>query len=367
MALSTMEPNSTTCPPTNATDLYQIYWWLAPKYFEELASRPKYLVAIESGIMLLITITAFSGNFLICFALLRNPRLRTATNFLILTLAVTDMISACLTHTVATIILMKGKWIVDVNPLDVKSFPCQLQGIIATPLIGFSVHIMCFTAINRYICVAHQRLYKKLFSKLATRFMVIVDAAIVLSIASIPYPAGFAKITLDPRRALCFTTFQQQKSAQVIGNLFLAFNVAVPLIVICICYFRVFRVIRSSYFQVQAASTSSERKSVHPTASPAASKIKEVRITKTVFVVLLGFLTCWIPVMVCNQLSFTMVNPRFPRQGELVFTYFLTLSSAINPFVYGITCRALRKEVWDTIYRRKAKRAQGRINQIAAL
>lgn len=187
--------------------------------------------------------------------------------------------------------------------------------------------------------------------------MVLADGTIVLGLTAIPYPAGFAKITLDPRRALCFTTFQQPKSAQMIANLFLAFNVAIPLIVICVCYFRVFKVIRSSSFQVQVATISSSP-------NPAASKIKEVRITKTVFAVLLGFITCWIPAMVCNYLSFNMVDPRFPRQGELVFTYFLSLSSAINPFIYGFTCRTLRKEFWNSIYRRKTKRVVGRANQI---
>lgn len=361
-----MMENSTTSS-TNETDLYETYWWLAPKYFKELASRPKYLVAIESGIMLIITITAFSGNFLICFALLRNPRLRTATNLLILTLAATDMLTACLTFTVPTIVLINGKWIVDVNPLDVKNFLCQFQGVIAPALTGFSLHIMGFTAINRYVCVAHQRLYNKFFSKKATCFMVVADGAIVLSLASIPYPAGFAKITLDPRRALCFTTFQQPKSAQMIANLFLAFNVAVPLIVICLCYFGVFKVIRSRSFQVQIAKTSTEVNNVQLKAGPAASKIKEVRITKTVFAVLLGFITCWIPAMVCNYLSFNMVDPRFPRQGELVFTYFLGLSSAINPFIYGTTCRTLRKEFWNAIYRRRTKRATREIIQIKVM
>ena len=47
------------------TNLYETYWWLAPKYFKQLASRPTYLLAIESGIMLLITVTAFVGNFLV--------------------------------------------------------------------------------------------------------------------------------------------------------------------------------------------------------------------------------------------------------------------------------------------------------------
>ena len=61
-----------TTPTTNSTDLYERFWWLAPKYFKELSSRPKYLVAIESSIMLIITITAFFGNSLVCLTLLRS-------------------------------------------------------------------------------------------------------------------------------------------------------------------------------------------------------------------------------------------------------------------------------------------------------
>ena len=212
--------NSTFMNPR--TNLYETYWWLAPKYFKQLASRPTYLIAIESGIMLLITVTAFVGNFLICFALLRNPRLRTATNLLILVLAITDLLSACLTQTIATIVLMKGKWIVDVNPLDVRSFPCLLQGVMSPALIGLSMHIMALTAVNRYICVVHQRLYNKIFSKKSTLFMVAAEGIIIiLSLVSISSPAGFARITLDPRRAMCFTTFKQLKTSQIVSHMFL--------------------------------------------------------------------------------------------------------------------------------------------------
>ena len=206
---------------TPRTNLYETYWWLAPKYFKQLASRPTYLIAIESGIMLLITVTAFVGNFLICFALLRNPRLRTATNLLILVLAITDLLSACLTQTVATIVLMKGKWIVDVNPLDVRNFLCLLQGVMSPALIGLSMHIMALTAVNRYICVVHQRLYNKIFSKKSTLFMVAAEGMIILSLVSISCPAGFARITLDPRRAMCFTTFKQLKTSQMVSHVFL--------------------------------------------------------------------------------------------------------------------------------------------------
>ena len=337
-----------TTPTTNSTDSYEIFWWLAPKYFKELSSRPKYLVAIESSIMLMITITAFCGNSLVCLTLVRNPRLRTATNLLILMLAANDMLTAFLPLTVATVVLINGKWIVEVNPLDVKNFPCQFQGIITPALTGFSLHIMALTAINRYICVVHQRVYNQLFSRKATCLVILADGMIILSLTSISYPAGFAKITLDPRRAMCFTTFLQPKSSQVTAIMFLIINVVVPMILITFSYYRVFKKIRSSSFQV--AINTKTRDTPQSTAMTTTLKIKEIKITKTAFAVLLGYLTCWIPIIVCDRLSFNMINPRFPRQGELVFTYFFSLSSAINPFIYGTTSRALRKELWATIY-----------------
>ena len=328
-----MELNETEFSTAKTTDPSDTYWWRAPRYFQELASRPKYLVAIESGTMLLITLIAFTGNSLICLAILRNPRLRTATNYLIFTLSATDLITACTTLTVATIVLFNGEWIVRINPLDVSSFPCRVQGILSPAFTGFSVHVMALTAINRYICVAQQRLYSKMFSKQGTCVIVLVDAVVLVGLTTFPCPAGLAKVTLDPRRALCFTTFQQQTIAQMIGNLFLGLNVLLPLFIICLCYFRVFIAIRKNSFGVEEARLALIR-----------IKEFEVRITKTVFAVLVGFLFCCVPAMVCNYLSFNIVNPRFPRQGELVFTFFLSVSSAINPFIYGTTCRSLRKD-----------------------
>ena len=199
----------------NTTDSYETYWWLAPKYFKQLSSRPKYLVAIESSIMLIITITAFCGNSLVCLTLVRNPRLRTATNLLILTLAATDMLTACLPLTVATVVLIKGNWVVKVNPLDVQNFPCQFQGVVSPAFTSVSLHIMAMTSINRYLCVANWNLYKNVFTKRRTRLLIIADYVLVMALVSISYPAGFARITLDPRRAMCFTTF---KTAQLCTN-----------------------------------------------------------------------------------------------------------------------------------------------------
>ena len=41
--------NTSEISTAKTTDPYDTYWWLAPRYFEELTSRPKYFVAIEWG------------------------------------------------------------------------------------------------------------------------------------------------------------------------------------------------------------------------------------------------------------------------------------------------------------------------------
>ena len=48
--------NTSEISTAKTTDPYDIYWWLAPRYFEELTYRPKHLVAIEWGTTLLITL-----------------------------------------------------------------------------------------------------------------------------------------------------------------------------------------------------------------------------------------------------------------------------------------------------------------------
>ena len=39
--------------------------------------------------------------------------------------------------------------------------------------------------------------------------MILVEGTIILSLTSILHCPGFVRITLDPRRAMCFTTFIQ--------------------------------------------------------------------------------------------------------------------------------------------------------------
>ena len=150
----------------------------------------------------------------------------------------------------------------------------------------------------------------------------------------LPLPRGPSQSHIRSKTSFVFhnlSTANNSTKAQMIGNLFLGVNVLLPLFIICLCYFRVFIAIRKNSFRVEEARLASVR-------------IKEVRIIKTVFAVLVGFLFRWIPAMVCNYSSFNIVNPRFPRQGELVFTFFLSVSSTINPFIYGKTWRSLRKE-----------------------
>ena len=83
----------------------------------------------------------------------------------------------------------------------------------------------------RYVNTTLERLKEGDF-----RSQKLVDASTLHGLTTFGYPMGLAKVTPDPRRALCFTTFQQQASAQTVGNLFWGLNVVLPLFIICLCY-----------------------------------------------------------------------------------------------------------------------------------
>ena len=71
--------------------------------------------------------------------------------------------------------------------------------------------------------------------------------------------------------------------------------------------------------------------------------VEEIKITKTLFALVLGFALCWVPsfsivVLVRIILSYT------PHGVAFVAGYLLSLSSAINPFIYGAMNRPFRRE-----------------------
>lgn len=74
--------------------------------------------------------------------------------------------------------------------------------------------------------------------------------------------------------------------------------------------------------------------------------VEEVNITKTLFAMVLGFTICWVPVFVIEFTDSATGNHSLPRRVYLLNVFLVSISSAINPVIYGVLNRTFRLEYY---------------------
>jgi len=77
--------------------------------------------------------------------------------------------------------------------------------------------------------------------------------------------------------------------------------------------------------------------------------VEEIKITKSLMVIVIGFCICWLPSSTVLHLS-TYI--RLPRLVEALLIYFGCTSSAINPILYNIYNRPFRRRAWQLLRHR---------------
>ena len=122
---------------------------------EDTRSLPA--VAIHSVILALSTIFALMGNSLVCLVFYRNRRLRTVTNFYVMSLPVADIMVSTFVLPFSTVASGYQEW-----PFNFAF--CQFSGFTTYFWGTISINILVLTAVNRYICIVKPHLYPTLFT-----------------------------------------------------------------------------------------------------------------------------------------------------------------------------------------------------------
>ena len=298
-----------------------------------LKSRNISLIVVESLFLLLINSMAFFGNFLICLAFCRNPRLRIIPNYYVISLAMADLLTSvfCLPFSVGA--LIAGKW-----PFD--DWTCQLQGYCVFAFSIASLHTMGLTACNRYIRVLHSHLYSNFYTSKLTIITVLLIWAWALFCSALPFILKISTFVFHPGTVICYSSPSFTPSSIALFTTTLAINIPAPMAAVIILYHKVFRAIRHQGFRV-----STERGH--------SASLEDIRLAKLLFTVSLGFCICWGPVLIVECIRFIGVWA-LPRQVYLTSTYFGATSSAINVFIYGVMNRAFRMEFVKILYCKKA-------------
>ena len=287
---------------------------------KEFQSRSKAKAILLLSGYLLILLFLFVGNCLTLLVMLLNPRMRTIPNMLVASLAFSDvLLGLCSSVPFGIPALVTSHWLFN-------DTACQFQGYVSIMLVVASIHTLVLMAVNRYYRIVKPAKYRRYFTKKKTLIMILVSWFSSFC-APLPHVLSGRKMVFHPAKFFCYLGIENSASIHYGNPLY----IGVPTCVIVYCYFRIFTTVRS------------HNRNAHLPNNPISSvHVEEVKVARTIFVVVVFFNLCWIPVLTVNVLDYLFQRWIFPTEIYIVYTLLATLSSAVNPLIYGVMNKSFR-------------------------
>ena len=289
---------------------------------KELQSRSEAKVILESGTYALLLVFLFLGNFITLLIMVLNRRLRKIPNMFVASLAISDFsLGAFTACPLCLTVLATSKW-------PFSDTTCQYQGYMAMTLAAASVHTLTLMAVNRYFRVVKPAKYRRYFTKKKTMIMIIVTWFYSMC-SPLPYMFSGRKMVFHPSKFFCYV--------QVDSGAFMVFimtvYVGLPACVIFYSYTRIFKTVRSHNNKFQNTGTETST-----------ANVEEIKVVRTIFVIVVFFFLCWTPILVIDIVDTTCGSWIFPREVYVAYNFLATISSALNPVIYGLLNKNFRKE-----------------------
>ena len=280
--------------------------------------------------MIVLNTLSLVGNVLVCISVYRNPRLRTSTNLYIIALAISDLLSAIFVMPLAAGVLISSRW-------PFGETVCQIHAFFSLFVVYVSPATMGLTAVNRYVkmCKSNQQ-YKRFFSHRKSCVVLASTWLFVVCFILIPRFTGLMGFDFLPSYAACVNKPALSKlSEMVYYSVVIVLFLLLPLTVTIFSYRKVSKKIREHNASV--ARTFQTQQGRNATLST-----HEIRISRSLFVVVFAFMLCWLPGWAITILTRLAAN--IPRNVQLLCAFCLNLSNTINPFIYAGMNPLFRRE-----------------------
>ncbi|XP_047135731.1 octopamine receptor beta-2R [Hydra vulgaris] len=325
--------------------------------------------------LFIIDITALIGNFLILFAGIKIKKLRKLQNAFIFNMAAADFLQALIIIPSAFISIYNSKW-----GFGFKS--CQAFAIMKLTITLTSVFSLAGISLQRYFFVVKQTYRLNTKKSAACGITIVWIISLFFSLTPL---FKWGELGFEPGKEVCTVLFQKSKSHTITIALFgLLFNI----VIMVVCYLLIFKKLYHSdisrkltaksmeqtdcssakniilnekysldpfdtryYNKIECQSPSSlsfsedypksclmSKKKFQKTFNSSLSvdiNIKELQLLKTISIVVITFICCWVPYCVFNILR----TLKIVGDIDLVDTITMWLgflNSALNPLIYGV-------------------------------
>ena len=312
----------------------------------DLQSRSVYLVVVEVSSLIVLNLLSLMENTLVCISVYRNTPLRTTTNLYITALAISDLLSAVFVMPLTIGVLVSGRWIFG-------EAGCSFHSFLALFAIYVSPVTMGLTALNRYVRMCRpEHDYQKFFSRKKSLTLLASVWVFVAYYNGLPILAGVQKSTFFPEYAICAVGHPSETGKLIHYGIVISLFFLTPLTITVFSYAKV-----AETMQQHKIETSSLRQT-----SPIISA-REIRISKSLFVVVFAFIICWIPFCIIVLVMRLHLVSKIPRNVLLLCSFLLYISNTINPFLYAGMNPCFRRE-FRKIVCKERRNVGDRLNKI---
>ena len=315
-----------------------------------LPHRSLVIVVLESIIAVVFTILSIIGNTLIIAGFWKRKALRTIPNLLVVNLSIVDIFSALTTHPLLASVVIEGAW-------RFGDEACKYQAILHSFLFITSHFSIVLITLNRYFLIVRYKKYTEVFTRRSTRVFVAAVWVFASFLASTHFAAQ-DKAKFHAKEAFCIISKGNFSIASLLitafGNIAFLTTVFLNWAILKLVRLHRSRVSvsfnRSSFF-AKSARREAQRKTgkSHMIRKQGilANKNEEFYIARKVVIVTSLYTLCWLPQGIMKNVS--LANQAFSREIWMASTFCMQLSSVLNPVLYGLLNRKLKKAVFGML------------------
>ena len=184
---------------------------------------------------------------------------------------------------------------------------------------------MLLIAVNRYYKIVKPNKYSSVFSLrfIVTSILVAWILALTATLAVL-LPGG-SGVRFHPGYATCFPNVRT-KDMPVLFTVYILCAV-LPCCIISLLYYEIWSFIKQHNAHMNESQVNQE----------------ELKLTRSLFVVVGSFIVCYTPYVVVSSLD-VLFELSLPRQSYFFTSFMVFVESCVNPLIYGVMNREFRKE-----------------------
>uniref|UniRef100_H3C5J9 Trace amine-associated receptor 1 n=2 Tax=Tetraodon nigroviridis TaxID=99883 RepID=H3C5J9_TETNG len=277
------------------------------------------------GVMVVVTVC---GNLLVTVSIIYFKQLHTPTNYLLVSLAVSDFLLGFLVMLPDVIQSVETCWYFG----DIL---CKVHLSSDVMLCTASIMNLSLIAIDRYNAVIHPLVYRRKMSGHVVLLMIFFSWSVsgVVGFGMIFFRLNiFGTEDFYNNFVACegkCLLFQRGLSGTVLSVL----SFYIPGIIMISVYLKIFFVAKKQFLSIQNTTCMTSARD---------SDKKQAKATKTLVVIMGAFLLCWAPFFLCHIID-PLISYSTPAAMFETFVWLGYINSTLNPLIYAFSYTWFRK------------------------